>query len=161
MYKRQGLDKDGNKTEGYEPGMEVLGKYVLLSEGVRGSLTKILIERYKLDAQSQPQKYGLGMKEIWEIDPKFHKEGKVLHSMGWPLGGNAGGGSFCYHAENNQIYLGFVVHLNYENPHVFPYMEFQKFKHHPMIKEMLEGGKRISYGARAITEGGYLSLIHI
>ena len=153
-----GLDKDGNKTEGYEPGMEVLGKYVLLSEGVRGSLTKILIERYKLDAQSQPQKYGLGMKEIWEIDPKFHKEGKVLHSMGWPLGGNAGGGSFCYHAENNQIYLGFVVHLNYENPHVFPYMEFQKFKHHPMIKEMLEGGKRISYGARAITEGGYQSI---
>ena len=153
-----GLDKDGNKTEGYEPGMEVLGKYVLLSEGVRGSLTKILIERYKLDAQSQPQKYGLGMKEIWEIDPKFHKEGKVLHSMGWPLGSNAGGGSFCYHAENNQIYLGFVVHLNYENPHVFPYMEFQKFKHHPMIKEMLEGGKRISYGARAITEGGYQSI---
>ena len=153
-----GLDKDGNKTEGYEPGMEVLGKYVLLSEGVRGSLTKILIERYKLDAQSQPQKYGLGMKEIWEIDPKFHKEGKVLHSMGWPLGGNAGGGSFCYHAENNQIYLGFVVHLNYENPHVFPYMEFQKFKHHPMIKGMLEGGKRISYGARAITEGGYQSI---
>ena len=153
-----GLDKDGNKTEGYEPGMEVLGKYVLLSEGVRGSLTKILIERYKLDAQSQPQKYGLGMKEIWEIDPKFHKEGKVLHSMGWPLGGNAGGGSFCYHAENNQIYLGFVVHLNYENPYVFPYMEFQKFKHHPMIKGMLEGGKRISYGARAITEGGYQSI---
>lgn len=130
-----GLDKDGNKTEGYEPGMEVLGKYVLLSEGVRGSLTKILIERYKLDAQSQPQKYGLGMKEIWEIDPKFHKEGKVLHSMGWPLGGNAGGGSFCYHAENNQIYLGFVVHLNYENPHVFPYMEFQKFKHHPIDRK--------------------------
>ncbi len=153
-----GLDKDGNKTDGYEPGMEVLGKYVLLSEGVRGSLTKILIERYKLDAQSEPQKYGLGMKEIWEIDPKFHKEGKVLHSMGWPLGGHAGGGSFCYHAENNQIYLGFVVHLNYENPHVFPYMEFQKFKHHPMIQGMLEGGKRISYGARAITEGGYQSI---
>ena len=153
-----GLDKDGNKTEGYEPGMEVLGKYVLLSEGVRGSLTKILIERYKLDAQSQPQKYGLGMKEIWEIDPKFHKEGKVLHSMGWPLGGNAGGGSFCYHAENNQIYLGFVVHLNYENPHVFPYMEFQKFKHHPKIAKMLKGGKRVAYGARAVTKGGIQSI---
>ncbi|MDC3075833.1 electron transfer flavoprotein-ubiquinone oxidoreductase [Paracoccaceae bacterium] len=153
-----GLDKEGNKTEGYEPGMEVLGKYVLLGEGVRGSLTKVLIEKYKLDAQSQPQKYGLGMKEIWEIDPKFHKEGKVVHSMGWPLGNNAGGGSFCYHAENNQIYLGFVVHLNYENPYVFPYMEFQKFKHHPMIKKMLEGGKRVSYGARAITEGGYQSI---
>ena len=153
-----GLDKGGNKTEGYEPGMEVLGKYVLLGEGVRGSLTKMLIQKYKLDAKSQPQKYGLGMKEIWEIDPKFHKEGKVFHSMGWPLGSNAGGGSFCYHAENNQIYLGFVVHLNYENPHVFPYMEFQKFKHHPMIKKMLEGGKRVSYGARAITEGGYQSI---
>ncbi len=153
-----GLDKEGNKTEGYEPGMEVLGKYVLLGEGVRGSLTKMLIQKYKLDAKSQPQKYGLGMKEIWEIDPKFHKEGKVLHSMGWPLGSNVGGGSFCYHAENNQIYLGFVVHLNYENPHVFPYMEFQKFKHHPMIKKMLEGGKRVSYGARAITEGGYQSI---
>ena len=153
-----GLDKEGNKTEGYEPGMEVLGKYVLLGEGVRGSLTKVLIQKYKLDAKSQPQKYGLGMKEIWEIDPKFHKEGKVFHSMGWPLGSNAGGGSFCYHAENNQIYLGFVVHLNYENPHVFPYMEFQKFKHHPMIKKMLEGGKRVSYGARAITEGGYQSI---
>ena len=153
-----GRDKDGKETDAYEPGMEVLGKYVLLGEGVRGSLTKILIEKYKLDSQSQPQKYGLGMKEIWEIDPKHHKEGKVIHSMGWPLDSNAGGGSFCYHAEGNQIYLGFVVHLNYENPYVFPYMEFQKFKHHPMIEKMLKGGKRVSYGARAITEGGYQSI---
>ena len=153
-----GRDKEGKETDAYEPGMEVLGKYVLLGEGVRGSLTKILIKKYKLDSQSQPQKYGLGMKEIWEIDPKHHKEGKVIHSMGWPLDSNAGGGSFCYHAEGNQIYLGFVVHLNYENPYVFPYMEFQKFKHHPMIEKMLKGGKRISYGARAITEGGYQSI---
>ena len=153
-----GRDKEGKETDAYEPGMEVLGKYVLLGEGVRGSLTKILIEKYKLDSQSQPQKYGLGMKEIWEIDPKQHKEGKVIHSMGWPLDSNAGGGSFCYHAEGNQIYLGFVVHLNYENPYVFPYMEFQKFKHHPMIEKMLKGGKRVSYGARAITEGGYQSI---
>ena len=153
-----GRDKEGKETDTYEPGMEVLGKYVLLGEGVRGSLTKILIEKYKLDSQSQPQKYGLGMKEIWEIDPKHHKEGKVIHSMGWPLDSNAGGGSFCYHAEGNQIYLGFVVHLNYENPYVFPYMEFQKFKHHPMIEKMLKGGKRVSYGARAITEGGYQSI---
>ena len=153
-----GRDKEGKETDAYEPGMEVLGKYVLLGEGVRGSLTKILIEKYKLDSQSQPQKYGLGMKEIWEIDPKHHKEGKVIHSMGWPLDSNAGGGSFCYHAEGNQIYLGFVVHLNYENPYVFPYMEFQKFKHHPMIEKMLKGGKRVSYGARAITEGGYQSI---
>lgn len=153
-----GRDKEGKETDAYEPGMEVLGKYVLLGEGVRGSLTKILIDKYKLDSQSQPQKYGLGMKEIWEIDPKHHKEGKVIHSMGWPLDSNAGGGSFCYHAEGNQIYLGFVVHLNYENPYVFPYMEFQKFKHHPMIEKMLKGGKRVSYGARAITEGGYQSI---
>ncbi len=153
-----GRDKEGKKTDAYEPGMEVLGKYVLLGEGVRGSLTKVLIEKYRLDSQSEPQKYGLGMKEIWEIDPKYHKEGKVMHSMGWPLDSNAGGGSFCYHAENNQIYLGFVVHLNYENPYVFPYMEFQKFKHHPMIEKMLKGGKRVSYGARAITEGGYQSI---
>ena len=153
-----GRDKEGKETDAYEPGMEVLGKYVLLGEGVRGSLTKILIKKYKLDSQSQPQKYGLGMKEIWEIDPKHHKEGKVIHSMGWPLDSNAGGGSFCYHAEGNQIYLGFVVHLNYENPYVFPYMEFQKFKHHPMIEKMLKGGKRVSYGARAITEGGYQSI---
>ena len=153
-----GRDKEGKETDAYEPGMEVLGKYVLLGEGVRGSLTKILIEKYKLDSQSQPQKYGLGMKEIWEIDPKHHKEGRVIHSMGWPLDSNAGGGSFCYHAEGNQIYLGFVVHLNYENPYVFPYMEFQKFKHHPMIEKMLKGGKRVSYGARAITEGGYQSI---
>ena len=153
-----GRDKEGKETDAYEPGMEVLGKYVLLGEGVRGSLTKILIEKYKLDSQSQPQKYGLGMKEIWEIDPKYHKEGRVIHSMGWPLDSNAGGGSFCYHAEGNQIYLGFVVHLNYENPYVFPYMEFQKFKHHPMIEKMLKGGKRVSYGARAITEGGYQSI---
>ena len=153
-----GRDKEGKETDAYEPGMEVLGKYVLLGEGVRGSLAKILIEKYKLDSQSQPQKYGLGMKEIWEIDPKHHKEGKVIHSMGWPLDSNAGGGSFCYHAEGNQIYLGFVVHLNYENPYVFPYMEFQKFKHHPMIEKMLKGGKRVSYGARAITEGGYQSI---
>ena len=153
-----GRDKEGKETDAYEPGMEVLGKYVLLGEGVRGSLTKILIEKYKLDSQSQPQKYGLGMKEIWEIDPKHHKEGKVIHSMGWPLDSNAGGGSFCYHAEGNQIYLGFVVHLNYEHPYVFPYMEFQKFKHHPMIEKMLKGGKRVSYGARAITEGGYQSI---
>ena len=153
-----GRDKEGKETDAYEPGMEVLGKYVLLGEGVRGSLTKILIEKYKLDSQSQPQKYGLGMKEIWEIDPKHHKAGKVIHTMGWPLDSNAGGGSFCYHAEGNQIYLGFVVHLNYENPYVFPYMEFQKFKHHPMIEKMLKGGKRVSYGARAITEGGYQSI---
>ncbi len=153
-----GIDKNGKKTQGYEPGMEVLGKFVLIGEGVRGSLSKILIKKYKLDESCEPQKFGIGMKEIWEIKPEFHKEGSVFHSMGWPLGRNAGGGSFCYHAENNQIYLGLVVHLNYENPYLFPYMEFQKFKHHPSIKKMLVGGKRVSYGARAISEGGYQSI---
>jgi electron-transferring-flavoprotein dehydrogenase len=134
------------------------GKYVFLSEGVRGSLSKQVIEKYNLDADSDVAKFGLGMKEIWEIDPAKHKEGTVTHTMGWPLGKNAGGGSFIYHLENNQVYVGFVVHLNYQNPHLFPYMEFQRFKHHPMVAELLKGGKRVAYGARAISEGGYQSI---
>jgi electron-transferring-flavoprotein dehydrogenase len=153
-----GIEKDGTKGPNYEPGMELHGKYVFLSEGVRGSLSKQVIARYGLDANSEPQKYGLGMKEIWEVKPENHKLGQVTHTMGWPLGGNAGGGSFMYHAENNQVFIGFVVHLNYENPHLFPYMEFQRFKHHPEIAAVLEGGKRVAYGARAITEGGYQSI---
>ncbi|GGA16224.1 electron transfer flavoprotein-ubiquinone oxidoreductase [Neptunicoccus cionae] len=153
-----GLNPDGTQGPSYEPGMELHGKYVLFSEGVRGSLSKELIAKYDLAKDSEPQKYGLGMKEIWEIDPAKHSEGTVTHTMGWPLGGNAGGGSFLYHAENNQIFIGFVVHLNYKNPHLFPYMEFQRFKQHPEIKALLEGGKRVAYGARAITEGGWQSL---
>ncbi|UWQ96065.1 electron transfer flavoprotein-ubiquinone oxidoreductase [Rhodobacteraceae bacterium M385] len=153
-----GLEEDGSIGENTEPGMELLGKYVFLSEGVRGSLSQEVIAKYDLAKDSEPQKYGLGMKEIWEIDPEKHKEGSVTHTMGWPLGSNAGGGSFIYHLENNQVYVGFVVHLGYKNPHLFPYMEFQRFKHHPMVAELLEGGKRIAYGARAITEGGYQSL---
>ena len=142
----------------YEPGMELWGKYVFLGEGVRGSLSKQVIAKYDLQNGKEPQKYGLGMKEIWEIDPAKHKLGKVTHTMGWPLGKNAGGGSFIYHIENNQVYVGFVVHLNYENPHLYPYMEFQRFKHHPMVAELLKGGKRVAYGARAISEGGYQSI---
>ena len=153
-----GLNADGTQSDGYEPGMELHGKYVFLSEGVRGSLSKQVIEKYDLAKGAEPQKYGLGMKEIWEIDPKKHSEGTVTHTMGWPLGKNAGGGSFIYHLDNNQVYVGFVVHLNYENPHLFPYMEFQRFKHHPMVAELLKGGKRVAYGARAITEGGWQSL---
>jgi electron-transferring-flavoprotein dehydrogenase len=153
-----GRNADGTPGDHYEPGMELLGKYVFLGEGVRGSLSKQAIAKYSLDANSEPQKYGLGMKEIWEIDPEKHREGSVTHTMGWPLGKNAGGGSFIYHLENNQVYVGFVVHLNYQNPHLFPYMEFQRFKHHPMVARLLEGGKRIAYGARAITEGGYQSM---
>ncbi|KIQ70867.1 Dehydrogenase (flavoprotein) [Wenxinia marina DSM 24838] len=138
--------------------MELRGKYVMLGEGVRGSLSKQVIAKYGLSDGREPQKYGLGMKELWEIDPAKHREGTVTHTMGWPLGSNAGGGSFIYHLDNNQVYVGFVVHLGYENPYVFPYMEFQQFKHHPMVAELLKGGKRIAYGARAITEGGWQSL---
>ncbi|WP_412564108.1 electron transfer flavoprotein-ubiquinone oxidoreductase [Thalassobius sp. MITS945101] len=153
-----GKEADGSQGPGYEPGMELHGKYVFLSEGVRGSLSKEVIERYGLSDGKEPQKFGIGMKEIWEIDPTKHKEGTVTHTMGWPLGANAGGGSFIYHLENNQVYVGFVVHLNYKNPHLFPYMEFQRFKHHPMVAELLKGGKRVAYGARAISEGGYQSM---
>lgn len=153
-----GKNPDGTASDAYEPGMVLNGKYVFLSEGVRGSLSKQVIAKYDLAKDSDVQKYGLGMKEIWEIDPAKHREGTVTHTMGWPLGGNAGGGSFIYHLDNNQVYVGFVVHLNYENPHLFPYMEFQRFKHHPMVAELLKGGKRIAYGARAISEGGYQSL---
>jgi electron-transferring-flavoprotein dehydrogenase len=148
----------GQPGPNYEPGLELRGKYVFLSEGVRGSLTKEVMTKYDLSAGKDPQKFGLGMKEIWEIDPAKHKAGTVTHTMGWPLGKNAGGGSFIYHLENNQVYVGFVVHLNYENPHLYPYMEFQRFKHHPMVAELLKGGKRIAYGARAISEGGWQSI---
>ena len=153
-----GLNPDGTPGDSYEPGMELLGKYVFLGEGVRGSLSKEVIAKFELDKDSEPQKFGLGMKEIWEIDPEKHREGSVTHTMGWPLGSNAGGGSFIYHLDNNQVYVGFVVHLNYQNPHLFPYMEFQRFKHHPMVAKLLEGGKRVAYGARAISEGGYQSM---
>ena len=153
-----GKNPDGSIGDGYEPGMELRGKYVMLGEGVRGSLSKQVIAKYALDADADAQKYGLGMKELWEIDPEKHRPGTVIHTMGWPLGGNAGGGSFIYHLDKNQVYVGFVVHLNYQNPHLFPYMEFQRFKHHPMVAELLKGGKRVAYGARAITEGGYQSM---
>jgi len=153
-----GKNADGTHGPSYEPGMELHGKYVFLGEGVRGSLSKQVITKYDLAANSDVQKYGLGMKEIWEIDPEKHREGTVTHTMGWPLESKAGGGSFIYHLENNQVYVGFVVHLNYKNPHVFPYMEFQEFKHHPMVAELLKGGKRVAYGARAIAEGGFQSM---
>lgn len=153
-----GLNPDRTPGPNYEPGMELLGKYVLLAEGVRGSLSKQVIARFDLGAGHEPQKYGLGMKEIWEVRPEVHHEGRVVHTMGWPLGRNAGGGSFIYHLENNQVFVGFVVHLNYANPHLYPYMEFQRFKHHPMVADLLRGGKRVAYGARAISEGGWQSI---
>jgi electron-transferring-flavoprotein dehydrogenase len=153
-----GKNPDGTPGDAYEPGMELHGRYVFLAEGVRGSLAKVAMEKYDLSKGHEPQKFGLGMKEIWEIDPAKHREGTVTHTMGWPLGKNAGGGSFIYHLDNNQVYVGFVVHLNYENPYLSPYQEFQRFKHHPMVAELLQGGKRVAYGARAISEGGWQSI---
>ena len=153
-----GLGPDGEPTDSYEPGMELHGKYVFLSEGVRGSLSKKLIEKYSLDAESDAPKFGLGMKEIWEVLPENHSEGEVTHTMGWPLGFKNSGGSFVYHLDNNQVYVGYIVDLNYKNPYLFPYMEFQKFKHHPKIANMLKGGKRVAYGARAVTKGGVQSI---
>jgi len=152
-----GKNVDGTDGPGYEPGMELHGKYILLSEGVRGSLSKEVISKYELDAKSDVPKFGLGMKEIWEVKPENHNEGEVTHSMGWPMSQDSGG-SFMYHLENNQVYVGFIVDLNYKNPHLFPYMEFQRWKHHPKISKVLEGGKRISYGARAVTKGGFQSI---
>jgi len=153
-----GKNADGTPSDAYEPGMVLNGKYVFLSEGVRGSLSKEVIAKYGLDADSDHAKFGIGMKEIWEIDPDKHREGTVTHTMGWPLGSNAGGGSFIYHIDNNQIFIGFVVHMNYKNPYLSPHNEFQRFKHHPMVSELLKGGKRVAYGARAITEGGWQSI---
>ena len=153
-----GRNKDGEPGENYEPGMVVSGKYVLLGEGVRGSLSKQVMAKYGLADAVEPQKYGLGMKELWEVKPEKHRQGLVMHTLGWPLGREAGGGSFVYHFEDNQVAIGFVVHLNYANPYLYPYAEFQRFKHHPRIAEMLEGGKRVAYGARAISEGGWQSL---
>ncbi|MFC2951719.1 4Fe-4S dicluster domain-containing protein [Marinicaulis aureus] len=153
-----GIGKDGQKKDSYEPGMKLVGKYVLIGEGVRGSLAKQLIANFKLDENSDPQKYGIGLKELWEIAPEKSRPGHVQHTFGWPLKDDTGGGSFLYHYSDNTIALGFVVHLNYKNPYLYPYGEFQKFKTHPEIAELLEGGKRIAYGSRAITEGGYQSV---
>ena len=153
-----GLEADGSYGPNTEPGMVLNGKYVFLSEGARGSLSKEVIAKYALDQGKEPQKYGLGMKEIWEIDPAKHKPGSVTHTMGWPLGVKNTGGTFIYHLDNNQVYVGMIVDLNYKNPHLFPYMEFQRFKHHPMVAELLEGGKRVAYGARAVTKGGTQSM---
>ncbi len=153
-----GLEPDGSVGPNSEPGMELHGKYVFLSEGVRGSLSKEVIAKYNLDADCDVPKFGLGMKEIWEVDPAKHNEGEVTHTMGWPLGVKNTGGTFIYHLENNQVYVGMIVDLNYKNPYLFPYMEFQRFKHHPKVAALLEGGKRVAYGARAVTKGGFQSI---
>ncbi len=153
-----GIGRDGEKIENYEPGIELRAKYTLIAEGVRGSLAKQLITKFKLDANSDLAKFGIGIKELWEINPAKHKPGLVVHTMGWPLDTSTGGGSFMYHLENNKVAIGFVVHLNYSNPYLSPFDEFQRYKHHPAVRPTLEGGRRISYGARAITEGGLQSI---
>lgn len=153
-----GIGRDGRPTDHYQPGMELCGKYVLVAEGARGSLAKEIIAGFRLEEGRDPQKYGIGLKELWEIAPEKARPGHVQHTFGWPLRDGDGGGSFIYHYDDDTIALGFVVHLNYKNPYLYPYAEFQKFKTHPEIASLLEGGKRIAYGARAITEGGYQSV---
>jgi electron-transferring-flavoprotein dehydrogenase len=153
-----GIARDGSITDRFTRGMELRGKYTLFAEGARGHLTKQLIKRFKLDEGKEPPKFGIGLKEIWQVRPENHKPGLVQHSFGWPLDMKTGGGSFLYHADDGLVYVGFVVHLNYENPTLSPFDEFQRFKQHPFIRPTLEGGKRLSYGARAITEGGWQSV---
>jgi len=153
-----GLGKDGEPTENFQLGMELHAKYSIFAEGARGHLGKQLIERFKLDAGRDPQSYGIGLKELWEIAPAQHQPGLVVHTAGWPLDANTYGGSFLYHAEDNKVALGFVVGLDYANPWLSPFEEFQRWKTHPEIRKYLEGGKRLAYGARAITAGGILSL---
>ena len=153
-----GVGKDGEPTENFQLGMELHAKYTIFAEGARGHLGKQLIERFKLDAGRDPQSYGIGLKELWEIAPAQHQPGLVVHTAGWPLDANTYGGSFLYHAEDNKVALGFVVGLDYANPWLSPFEEFQRWKTHPEIRKYLEGGKRLAYGARAITAGGILSL---
>ena len=153
-----GIDKEGNQKNSFEPGIDLLGKVTVFAEGCRGHLGKQLIKKFNLDEGKDPQQYGIGFKEIWEITEKNHDEGLVIHTAGWPLDNNTYGGSFMYHAENKQIFLGYVIGLDYKNPYLSPFDEFQKFKTHPTIKKIIEGGKRISYGARALIEGGLQSL---
>ncbi|MEP2235038.1 MAG: electron transfer flavoprotein-ubiquinone oxidoreductase [Alteripontixanthobacter sp.] len=154
-----GIDANGERKPDYQPGMEILAKYTLFAEGVRGNLTKKMKARFDLEADCQPQVYGLGIKELWDIEPAKHVPGKVAHTQGWPLSeSNSWGGGFIYHQANNQVALGFVTALDYENPYVSPFQEFQRWKHHPAIAELLEGGKRVAYGARAINEGGWQSV---
>ncbi len=153
-----GVARDGTHKDSYTPGIALTGKYTLLAEGARGSLTKRLIKRFNLDAESGPQKFGIGLKELWEVSKEKHRPGLVQHTMGWPLDDATGGGSFLYHFGDNLVSVGFVVHLDYANPYLNPFKEFQRAKLHPRIKEHLEGGKRIAYGARALTEGGWQAI---
>ena len=153
-----GIARDGSHKDSFTRGMELLGKYTLFAEGARGSLSKQLIAKFSLDANSEPPKFGIGLKEVWQIDPSKHQKGLIQHSFGWPLNNSTGGGSFLYHYDDNKVAVGFVVHLNYDDPYLSPFDEFQRFKTHPAARTLFEGGKRLAYGARAITEGGYQSV---
>ena len=154
-----GVDREGQPKEGmYTPGMELRGKYTLFAEGCRGHIGKQLIKRFALDSEADPQHYAIGLKEIWDVDPARHEPGLVVHTAGWPLDDENPGGSFLYHLENNQVVVGLIVDLSYSNPYLSPFDEFQRYKHHPVISQYLEGGKRVSYGARAIAKGGYNAL---
>ena len=153
-----GVSATGEQKDSYEVGMELLAKYTVFAEGCRGQLGKQLIEKFKLDENADPQHYGIGIKELWEVEPDKHEQGLVVHGAGWPLSKGASGGSFLYHSDDNQVAVGLIIDLNYSNPYLSPFDEFQRFKHHPVIAKTLEGGKRIAYGARAITKGGLNSL---
>ncbi|MBL4741742.1 MAG: electron transfer flavoprotein-ubiquinone oxidoreductase [Idiomarina sp.] len=153
-----GVGADGSEKDGYMPGMELRAKYTVFAEGCRGHLGKQLINQFQLDKDSTPQHYGLGFKEIWDVPADVHEPGKVVHSAGWPLNDNGSGGGYLYHAEDGQVYVGLIIDLNYKNPYLNPFQEFQRYKTHPAIKAVLENGKRVSYGARAIAKGGYYSL---
>jgi len=153
-----GIGKDGEKTASYEPGVELRAKLTVFSEGCRGSLTKTLFEKFDLRKDADPQTYAIGIKELWEIEPDKHEQGLIVHTLGWPLDTQTYGGSFLYHLEDNQVAVGFVVGLDYKNPHLSPFEEFQRFKTHPKIRHWFEGGRRVAYGARALNEGGYQSI---
>ncbi len=153
-----GVGRDGKPKDSFVRGMELRGKYTFIAEGARGSLAKQLITKFALDEGREPQKYGIGIKELWEVPKAIHQPGLVQHSFGWPLDNRTGGGTFLYHYGDNKVAVGFVLHLNYENPYLDPFKEFQRFKTHPVIRGTFEGGKRIAYGARAITEGGWQSV---
>ncbi len=153
-----GISEAGEQKDSYMPGMELHAKYTIFSEGCRGHLGKELIEKFELDSEADAQHYGIGIKELWDIEPDKHKPGLVLHGSGWPLSDGASGGFFLYHTEGNQVVAGLIIDLNYSNPYLSPFDEFQRMKHHPVLKQYLEGGKRVSYGARAITKGGFNAL---
>jgi electron-transferring-flavoprotein dehydrogenase len=153
-----GIGKDGEKKSSYQAGYELLGKYTIFAEGVRGNLSELLMDKFDLRADADPQHYGIGFKEVWEIDPELHEEGLVVHTAGWPLDTHTEGGGFLYHAANNKVFAGFIIALNYKNPYLAPFDEFQRWKLHPKIRRYLEGGKRIAYGARAVNKGGIQSL---